>query len=187
MPTSPARPAPLPVLREGDEKSPLVVLRWAPVDGATRYRVQIAPTPGFHEAVFEYDVDGGVVALVVPSSVPVGGPVLYWRALASSARGWAREAPVQRLPAGPAETPHRLLSPADAEPFGPAVALLSTASLEAVAEVLPGHQTAIEGALGEDHPEGVEAAEIVTIELGLLIAAGVVLALLVVLIVGLSL
>lgn len=148
-----------------------VLLRWERMDGAERYRVQIATESDFRDVVFEQDVPGGVEALIVRRHFPEDDRLLFWRVRTGTAEGWSEGEHIESFTSGTAEQVGHSPVPDVAEPFGPVAALFSAASLEAIAEVVPGRQPRIEAALGEEHPEGVEAAEVFNIEVGLMVAA----------------
>lgn len=153
-----------------------LVLRWAPVQGARRYRVQVAADAGFEGVLFEQDLPDWATALVVRQPLPEDGRRLYWRALAEGEGGWSPGGHAEAFLGGRADQVGRFADPDEAEPLGPVAALFGAASLEAIAEALPGRQPAVERALGEGRPEGVEAAEVLTTEVVLLVALAVVVA-----------
>lgn len=159
-----------------------ILLRWGPAEGADRYCVQIAATSDFLDTDFEQEVPPGTTALVVRRHFPEDDRLYYWRVLAGNAERWSAGDDIESFTSGTAEQAGRYAVPDVAEPFGPVAALFSTATLESVAELVPGHQPRIERSLHDEHPEGVEAAEMVSIGLGLYAAAAfVVVSLLVVL------
>lgn len=149
-----------------------VVLRWDPAGAADRYRVQIAPDADFHDVVFEQDVPGGTKALVVSLHFPDDDRLFYWRVLAGNAEGWSAGEHIEAFTSGTAEQAGRFVVPDMAEPFGPVAALFSAATLESVAEVLPGYRRRAEAALGGERPDG---GEVLGVEVGLLVAAALVL------------
>jgi hypothetical protein len=153
-----------------------VLLRWTSDAMADRYRVQIADGADFRDVLFEQEVAAGATALVVRRHFPDDARLLYWRVLAGNAEGWSGGSRIESFTSGTADQAGRFVVPDVVEPFGPVAALFSTATLEAIAEVLPGHQPRIERALGDEHPEGVEAAEVLNVEVGLLVAAAFVIA-----------
>lgn len=169
--------------REGEVvDSHHVLLRWEAAEVADRYRVQIATGPDFRDVLFDQEVPAGATALVVRRHFPDDDSLYYWRVRSGNAEGWSEGDHVEAFTSGTADQVGRFVVPDVAEPFGPVAALFSTATLEALAEVLPGHQPRIERTLGDEHPEGVEAAEVLNVEVGLLVAfAFVIVALLVVL------
>ncbi len=151
-----------------------VLLRWEAAETADRYCVQIATGFDFRDVIFEQEVPGGTTALVVRRHFPEDDQTFYWRVLAGNAEGWSAGDHVEAFTSGTAAQVGRFAVPDETEPFGPVAALFSAATLEAFAEVLPGHRSRFEAARGDEHPEGVEAAEVFGVELGLLIAAAVV-------------
>ena len=164
---------PLPIApREGEVvDGHHVLLRWEPSESADRYCVQIAATPDFRTIDFEQEVPSGTTALVVRRHFPEDDRLYFWRVLAGSAEGWSEGDHVASFTSGTADQVGHFAIPDVDEPFGPVAALFSTATLESVAELVPGHQPRIERTLGDEHPEGVEAAEMVNIGLGLYAAA----------------
>jgi hypothetical protein len=148
-----------------------VILRWENEEAARRYCVQIAATSDFKSVEFEQEVPAGTTALAVRRHFPDDDRVYYWRVLAGNAEGWSEGDHIEAFTSGTADQVGRFAVPDVAEPFGPVAALFSTATLESVAELVPGHQPRIERTLGDEHPEGVEAAEMVSIGLGLYAAA----------------
>ena len=155
-----------------------VALRWEPAEGAAaveRYRVQIALDPDFYEVVFEQDVPAGATTLIVQRHFPEDDRTFYWRVLAGNDGGWSEGARIESFISGTAAQVGRFADPDEAEPFGPVAALFRATSLETLAEITPGRQPAADRALGE-RAEGVEGAELVTANLGLLLAAALVVA-----------
>ena len=150
-----------------------VLLRWEAAETADRYCVQIASGSDFREVLFEQEVPGGTTALVVRRHFPDDDQTFYWRALAGNAEGWSAGDHVEAFTSGTAGQVGRFVVPDVSEPFGPVAALFSFGALEALTEVLPSHQFRSGGAVGDEHPESVEAAEVFGIELGLLIAVAV--------------
>ena len=177
MPTvAPHDPVPLDPHHEHIGDGAHLVLRWEPAPGAARYRVQIALDPGCNDVVYELDLPATMTAHAVRQHVPEDDRMFYWRTLASNAGGWSEGERIESFISGRAEQVDRFADPSESEPLGPIGALFSAAALEAMSEVLPGRQPDIEKALGEEHPEGVEAAQVFTIGLGLLIAGAIVIA-----------
>lgn len=156
-----------------------VVLRWEPVSAAERYRVQIAPDSDFREIVFEQDLSAEMTALVVQQHFPGDDRTFFWRVLAGDGEGWSGGDRIESFTSGTTEQVGRFVDPDASEPFGPVAGLFSAASLEVAAQVLPGRQPAIERALGEVHPEGTEAVEVMTAGLTMMIAVAIVAAVLV--------
>lgn len=152
-----------------------VALRWEDAEAADRYRVQIATGPDFRDITFEQEVPGGTTALVVRRHFPDDDRLFFWRVCAGNAEGWSGGDRIEAFTSGTAEQVGRFAVPDVDEPFGPVAALFSTATLEAAAEALPGHQRRIEATLRNEHPEGVEAAEEFSVGVGLLVATAFVL------------
>ncbi len=153
-----------------------LAFHWAPVPDARRYRVQVAEGPGFDDVLFEQELPAWATALVVRQRLPEDDRTLHWRVQAGDDAGWSPGGHVERFLSGRADQVGMFADPDESEPFGPVAALFQAATLEALAEVLPGRQPSIERALGDEHPEGVEAAEILTTEVILLLALAAVLA-----------
>ena len=151
-------------------------LQWEPVPNARRYKVEVASDELFDEILFEQDLPSWATTLVVWRPLPEDGRTLYWRARAGDDEGWSVGGHVESFISGRAEDVGQFVYPDEAEPLGPIAALFKTTSLEALAEALPGDQPRINRTLGEDHPEGVEGAEVFTVYVGLTIAVAIVLA-----------
>lgn len=149
-----------------------VTLRWETADAADHYRVQIAAGPDFHDVLFEQEVPGGTTALVVRRHFPDDDRLFYWRVRAGNAEGWSEGDHVEAFTSGTADQVGRFAVPDTAEPFGPVAALFSAASLESIAEVLPSYRQRAGAARGEEPAEG---AELFGVEVGLLVAAAIVL------------
>lgn len=148
-----------------------VILRWEEDATADGYRVQIAERSDFRDVIFEQDAPAGTTVLVVRRHFPDDDQLFYWRVIAGNAEGWSEGDRVESFTSGTAEQVGRFVVPDVEEPFGPVAMLFSTATLESIAELVPGHQPRIERALGDEHPEGVEAAEMLNLGLGLYAAA----------------
>jgi hypothetical protein len=169
-------PRPLGPLHEHVVDGARFTLRWEPAEGAERYRVQIARESGFADVVFEQDLPANVTALAMHRYSPEDERTYYWRVVAGYEGGWSAGARVESFINGSAEEADRFVDPDTAEPFGPVAALFRHATLEAAAEAIPGRQPRIEASLGEEHPEGVEAAQLLNVEVGLLAAMAIVIA-----------
>ena len=151
-----------------------VALRWEPTENTERYHVQIAHDPDFQEVVFEQELPADMVALIVRHHFPEDDRLYYWRVRAGNAQGWSAGERIESFTSGTAEQVGHFPDPDETEPFGPIAGLFEATTLEALAEILPGRQPAIEAALGEENPEGVEAAEVFTLGMILLGAATIV-------------
>ena len=110
--------------------------------------------------MFEQELARDATTLAVRRHFPEDDRRFYWRPLAGNAHGWSTGEQIESFISGTASQVGRFADAA--EPLGPMAALFSAASLEAAAEALPGRQPALEAALGEAHPESVEAAEVLT-------------------------
>ena len=110
--------------------------------------------------MFEQELARDATTLAVRRHFPEDDRTFYWRPLAGNAHGWSTGEQIESFISGTARQVGRFADAA--EPLGPMAALFSAASLEAAAEALPGRQPALEAALGEAHPESVEAAEVLT-------------------------
>jgi hypothetical protein len=149
-----------------------VTLRWETAEAADRYLVQIATDAAFGEVIFEQEVPCETVALVVRRHFPEDDGLFYWRVRAGDAGGWSEGEHIEAFTSGTAEQVGRFAVPDIDEPFGPVAALFSVATLESIAEVIPGYRRRAEAALGGERPEG---GEVLGVEVGLLLAAAFVL------------
>ena len=62
---------------------------WHPVPGATRYRIEIGPSPGFDEDEDTVLIDAGFSThLTVFDMLPEEGTIFYWRLRAGTPEGW---------------------------------------------------------------------------------------------------
>ncbi len=163
-----------------------VILSWEAIEEATEYQVQVSTTPDFHtpspeeliepgedmelhETVLDMIVKGAT-ALDVSGALPSGGVSYYWRVRARLKDGnWTEWSDTWQFFLEEETVSEEL--PDEKESFGPAAALVETATEEAKAE-LTGHYEAVE----EVEPEGLPAGEI----LGMMIAIFVALIVLVV-------
>lgn len=147
------------------------LVEWSPAGPADRYRLQIAATPDFQSQLFEHEVPHPVTSVALRSTRPTSRGTYYWRVLAGNERGWSRGDRVESLTLGAAEDFNLFPDPDAAEPLGPLAPLFKVTALQAYAEAVPGPQPAVEAFLGEK-PEGVEAAQVLELNLFLLVAIG---------------
>lgn len=123
-----------------------VVLRWGPVPGAERYRVQIALDPAFRDVAYQQDLPGAATALVVRQRCPERGRTYHWRALAGDTEGWSAGAQTASFACARAESVGHEPYPGVSEPFGPVAALFSATALDDLAAVRAGRRPGVEGA-----------------------------------------
>lgn len=147
-----------------------VLLRWEPAADAVRYRVQIATGSDFGDILFEQEVPAGSTALVVRRHFPEDDSLYYWRVLAGNAEDWSEGEHVETFTSGTADQVGRFIVPDEAEPFGPVAALFSTATLEAITDVLSSHRSGSERALEGRESQSEEGAEVLGVEVGMVAA-----------------
>lgn len=148
-------------------------LVWKPVEGASSYRVQVAPSPDFDDVVFEEVVEGRT-ELLVENELPVDEDTYFWRVVARDGEGVLHgEDNVESFISGtPDDEDLRLAAPDDAEEYGPAARLFRGAKAEAAAELTASPKyVGEESELGVEH-EGIEAGQILGFALAVAVAIG---------------
>lgn len=80
----PEPPAPLAPAREGRVREPQALLRWAAIEGAAGYRVQVAAEASFAAPLLDAELEA-VDSLVTPTTLPEG--TYWWRIATRSSDG----------------------------------------------------------------------------------------------------
>lgn len=146
---------------------------WNAVEGATRYRLQIAASPSFEDVMYEADV-GGKTEHVVENELPTDEDTYYWRIVAEDADGLTHgEDNVESFISGTSDDEDlQLASPDAEEEYGPAEGLFRRAKDEATAEVTGVPRYVDEASeFGVEH-EGIEAGQILGFTLATAVALG---------------
>jgi len=92
-----------------------VTFVWDPVDGATSYRLQIAPTARFDDPVLDQDV-GSQTAVTVGNHFSTDGNTFFWRVRAGNDAGWSAGEAVDSFVAASSEEAEHPLTPAAEHP-----------------------------------------------------------------------
>ena len=90
QPSAGPRPRPLAPLDGALVDASAVPFSWRGVSGASRYVIQVAPTPGFDRDVIDVDA-GSTTSLTLYGTLPMREDDLYWRVRAEGAGegGWS--------------------------------------------------------------------------------------------------
>ena len=64
-----------------------VTFEWQPVDGADRYRLEVAKDTSFQAVTFEKEVPGDQTALTVTDFFPTNEQTFFWRVRARDENG----------------------------------------------------------------------------------------------------
>ena len=153
-----------------------VTFVWEGFDQAVNYRLQIAADTDFEQILCDLET-GRKTEITVEDVIPVDENTYFWRVVAQDRNGdFHGEANIESFISGtPAEEGMHFVEPNQDEEYGPIGRLVRGAKAEAAAEVTHGvRYVEEEEELGVEH-EGIVAGEI----LGLTIAIGVALALIV--------
>lgn len=145
-----------------------VVFEWEPVDGATRYQLEVATEQEFEDLVVNRVVEGATSVTLKEAFEP-DGTIYFWRVLAGDDAGWSNGDHVESFVSSTPEEGAKDLSRPD-ELLGPYPALIRSATAEAAAEVT-GEESLLEHDLemGVEH-ENVEAGQILGIVLAIIAA-----------------
>jgi hypothetical protein len=126
----PADPRPLAPRHAAVVDGARFTLRWEPVEGARRYRVQIAASTDFRAPAFQCDLSADVVALPMWYAKPGDDSTYFWRVLAESAGGWSRGESIESLTTGRGGEEALFADPDGTEPLGPVALLFSSSSVD---------------------------------------------------------
>lgn len=79
-----------------------VTFVWDPLEGAERYRLEVAPTARFEDPVIDTEV-GSQTAVTVGNQFPTDGETFFWRVRTGSEAGWGEPGEVESFLATTAE------------------------------------------------------------------------------------
>ena len=171
VPPSPALVAPLGAsVVDGSE----VTFEWRPVDGATEYRLQVAPSTTFDTPTIDETVRDAT-KLTVADVFPTDEQTFFWRVLAKTEGGWSRGDRVESFVSATPEEADAINNVPDAEEnLGPVTELVRSASttVATTLQSAPGRfeQEKQQGVAYE----GVPAGQILAISMTIIMAIGAV-------------
>lgn len=144
-----------------------VVFIWEPVEGANRYRLEVATDSSFDNVVFEYDVYDRNT-FTVANVFSQDNELYYWRVLAANETGWSNGDHVEAfISSTPEVVSEQLATPQ--ERFGPPGELFKGAGAEAAAVFGEKKYQDMAVAMGVER-DRVEAGQIIGIALAVLFA-----------------
>ena len=158
-----------------------VTFKWAPVEGAPAYRLEVATDSSFEEVLHAEEVRDRTEK-TISGLFEADDTLYYWRVRVKTDRGWTPGEKVESFVASDAEMAGQQLHlPQEDEKYGPSAALTAASSVEAAADVT-GREALFEKEreMGVAH-EGVEAKQIfVLIGTVVIILAGIIVTLIIV-------